>query len=202
MLIKQTQLQGIKSGKVSLIFRKWTKPRVKKGSIIKTSVGQLEIVAIEQVNPDQISPSEARLAGYHELNELMNELDSRTAGNLFRIQIRYHSPDPRIELRNRTNFTEAEFIRILSRLEKFDKLSRQGPWVMDTLSTINNYPKMSAFELAKKLEKPKDWLKVNIRKLKNLGLTVSHEKGYSLSPRGAALMKQLQQSQSEENDNS
>lgn len=35
----------------------------------------------------------------------------------------------------------------------------------------------------------KIWLKLNIRKLKNLGLTISHEIGYELSPLGKLYLK-------------
>lgn len=191
MLIKQTQLQGIKSGKISLIFRKWAKPRVQKGSLIKTSVGQLEVVGIEVVKPDQISPSEAGLAGYHELHELINALNSWSTGNVYRIQIRYHSEDPRIALCNQVEIPEPELNRIITKLEKFDKLSRQGPWVLNTLTAIGDHPKLRAVELSDILRKPKEWLKINIRKLKNLGLTISHETGYSLSPRGKTLLEKL-----------
>ena len=40
--------------------------------------------------------------------------------------------------------------------------------------------------------KEKDWLKPNEPKLKNLGLTISHEVGYSLSPRGEMLLNYLE----------
>lgn len=35
----------------------------------------------------------------------------------------------------------------------------------------------------------KEWFKLNVRKLKNLGLTESLETGYRISPRGRALLK-------------
>lgn len=33
--------------------------------------------------------------------------------------------------------------------------------------------------------------KANVRKLKELGLTISHDVGYSLSPRGRALLRRI-----------
>jgi hypothetical protein len=44
---------------------------------------------------------------------------------------------------------------------------------------------------AKKTGFEKAWLKINIRKLKNLGLTISHNPGYTLSPRGKAYLALL-----------
>lgn len=43
---------------------------------------------------------------------------------------------------------------------------------------------MKSADLAVITKKEKEWLKLNVRKLKGLGLTISHEPGYSLSPRG------------------
>ena len=42
---------------------------------------------------------------------------------------------------------------------------------------------LPAGDLAKKADAEKEWLKINVRKLKNLGLTISHQPGYELSPR-------------------
>ena len=47
---------------------------------------------------------------------------------------------------------------------------------------------MSAQELADRSGYEKEWLKLNVRKLKNLGLTESLHPGYRLSPRGAAYL--------------
>ena len=113
MLIKQAQLKDIQSGKISLILRKWNKPRVNKGSIIKTSIGQLEIIDIELDSPDKISSLEARLAGYKQLEDLIYDLDSRNAANLYKIKVKYHSPDPRIELRHQAKIPTAELNMIL-----------------------------------------------------------------------------------------
>jgi hypothetical protein len=44
-----------------------------------------------------------------------------------------------------------------------------------------------AATIARQIGFEKDWLKINIRKLKNLDLTISHDPGYTLSPRGVAV---------------
>ncbi|GAA4173979.1 hypothetical protein GCM10022218_17670 [Sphingobacterium ginsenosidimutans] len=38
----------------------------------------------------------------------------------------------------------------------------------------------------------KEWLKLNIRKLKNLGLTISHTVGYEISPLGERFIQLLE----------
>ncbi|WP_294276703.1 hypothetical protein [uncultured Chryseobacterium sp.] len=40
----------------------------------------------------------------------------------------------------------------------------------------------------------KEWLKLNIRKLKNMGLTISHTVGYEISPLGSEYLKKLTES--------
>ena len=52
-------------------------------------------------------------------------------------------------------------------------------------------PGSRAADLARQLGRDKDWLKVHIRQLKELGLTESLEVGYRLSPRGEALLAHL-----------
>jgi DNA-binding MarR family transcriptional regulator len=54
------------------------------------------------------------------------------------------------------------------------------------LALIAKHPEVSAGELAEISGFEKAWLKVNVRKLKELGLTESLQPGYRLSPRGRA----------------
>ncbi|NNE16455.1 MAG: hypothetical protein HKN51_15850, partial [Saprospiraceae bacterium] len=180
MLIKLTQLKKIKDGKVSLAFRKWNNARVKKGSNIKTAVGLINIIDINKISLKDLSESEAIKAGYDNLEELQNELTSRE-GNLYKISLKYHSEDPRIALRNKSDLTKKDFEELKNKLDRFDKFSKSGDWTLDVLKTISSNPKLKAGELALILGKEKSWLKTNIRKLKNLGLTISHEVGYSIS---------------------
>ncbi|MBT8231616.1 MAG: ASCH domain-containing protein [Saprospiraceae bacterium] len=190
MLIKLTQLKKIKDGKVSLAFRKWNNARVKKGSNIKTAVGLINIIDINKISLKDLSESEAIKAGYDNLEELQNELTSRE-GNLYKISLKYHSEDPRIALRNKSDLTQKEFEEIKHKLDRFDKFSKTGDWTLDVLKTISSNPKLKAGELALILGKEKSWLKTNIRKLKNLGLTISHEVGYSISAYGKLVLNKL-----------
>ena len=55
------------------------------------------------------------------------------------------------------------------------------------------HPKQPAAGLAERMESDKTWLKTNVRKLKNLGLTISLQVSYSLSARGAKVVRRLEQ---------
>ena len=50
---------------------------------------------------------------------------------------------------------------------------------------------MSSVFLAEKLHRDRAGLKTDMRKLKQLGLTISLEVGYKLSPKGQSYLKQI-----------
>jgi hypothetical protein len=59
------------------------------------------------------------------------------------------------------------------------------------LEAIEARPAVRAADLAATLDRDKVDFKIDVRKLKALGLTESLEVGYRLSPRGAALLSWL-----------
>ena len=63
-----------------------------------------------------------------------------------------------------------------------------GAWTTDTLRLIQSKPAVRAGDLAADLNRETPAFKLDVRKLKNLGLTYSLETGYELSPRGAAYL--------------
>lgn len=191
MLIKQKQLDGIMSGKISLAFRKWKNLSVKKDSLLKTSIGLVKIEDISETEMSQITEDDAKLAGYDNVKTLINELEKTVNGVIYKIQLSFYSPDPRIDLRQKQQITDEELEELKEKLLNLDKFSKQGKWTVKVLKAIQENPKLPAVELAAKVNKEKEWLKTNVRKLKNLGLTISHEPGYTLSPLGAYFLNVL-----------
>ncbi|CAG4989978.1 hypothetical protein DYBT9275_00420 [Dyadobacter sp. CECT 9275] len=191
MLFKQKHLEAIKAGKISLAFRKWKKCAVTKGSLVKTSVGLIKIGSVEVIKSEDISDDEARKAGFSEKGILVQLLSKEEVGVVYRIGVEYHSEDPRIDLREKNMIPEDEFLEIQSALDRLDKHSKLGKWTTDMLIAIKANPKLKAADLAVKARKEKEWLKLNVRKLKNLGLTISHEPGYTLSPRGEEYLNRI-----------
>ncbi|SIN76331.1 ASCH domain-containing protein [Chitinophaga niabensis] len=181
MLFKQDQLEGIKAGTVSLAFRKWNKASVKKGSLLKTAVGVVEIQAIAVVN--KVTDKEAQQAGFEDAAALMKTFTRYPGGDLYKIKVRYYGEDPRIALRERTSLTAEEH----AELKK--KLGRMGEWTKEILLLIKAHPRLRAADLAVLSGREKDWLKLNVRKLKDLGLTISYHPGYEISPRGENYIK-------------
>lgn len=192
MLLKMSELEAIKTGRQTLVFRRWRRPTVKTGGTLKTAVGILSLERIAQVERAQITAEDAANAGYHSLEELLSNLDSR-AGEIYRIEVLFAGADPRLALRENDQLTPSDFHEIQARLARLDSASRSGAWTRTVLQTIDQNPHVPAGELAVRTGFEKAWLKRNIRKLKNLGLTISHSPGYELSPRGRAFLNLLEE---------
>nr|WP_297916119.1 hypothetical protein [uncultured Allomuricauda sp.] len=158
---------------------------------MNTSIGQVQILDITKIDISSITEKDALKSGFNDLNALIAVLNSRDGGQIYKVEVSYSNPDPRIELRNDSEITQTDFDKIKAKLNRLDKYSRSGNWTLHILGAIMENPKLSAGQLAEKTGKEKEWLKTNIRKLKNIGLTVSHNPGYTISPRGKIFMEKL-----------
>jgi hypothetical protein len=108
--------------------------------------------------------------------------------------IKFHlveGPDPREELAASDDLSAAELEDLCERLARLDELSRHGAWTTDTLRLIQAKPATRAGDLAAEFGRDMAGFKLDVRKLKNLGLTYSLEVGYRLSPRGTAYLSSL-----------
>jgi len=195
MLFKAPILDEIAKGRITLAFRRWQRPTVRAGSTLKTAIGVLAIESVEEIAESLITEDDFLRAGYSSRQELLDSLGTRP-GTLYRIAFHRSGDDPRLALRSRSTL-EAEELRTLnSRLARLDARSSVGPWTKTVLLLIRNNPECRAADLAAKSGFEKEWLKLNIRKLKNLGLTESLEQGYRIAPRGLAwLASQTSQEQ-------
>ncbi|MBS0026475.1 ASCH domain-containing protein [Chitinophaga sp. 22321] len=192
MLFKQIHLDGIKTGEISLAFRKWKKLSVKANSQVKTAIGVVQIGRVEMVKSGDITRKDAAAAGYAQPEELMKLLATISEGDIYKIAVRYHAEDPRIALREQVVLSDEAFELLSTQLARLDQYSKEGKWTITVLTTIRDYPKLRAADIAVKTGREKQWLKLNIRKLKNLGLTISHDTGYTLSPLGALFLNRRQ----------
>lgn len=186
MLFRQEFLDGIRAGTISLAFRRWRRPTVRPGGTLLTAVGQLRIGAISRVSEADISSEEARRAGFASREDLLAELNRRPSGDIHRIEIAGLRPDPRIDLRETVPDVDDRG-EILLRLDRLDKRGTNGAWTRRTLDIIAAHPGVRAGDLCGFVGMEKEAFKLNVRKLKNLGLTESLGTGYKLTPRGEAI---------------
>jgi Mn-dependent DtxR family transcriptional regulator len=86
---------------------------------------------------------------------------------------------------------DAQLREIERRLARLDRASRHGPWTRAVLRTIHDQPEVRAADLALQLGRERLSFKLDVRKLKELGLTESLPRGYRLSPRGQRVVAAL-----------
>jgi hypothetical protein len=143
---------------------------------------------VEPVAESQITDADARRAGAASRADLIKRWARKTEGELYRIELAYIGPDPRVALRADAQLSAADVAAIAERLDALDRRSRHGPWTRATLEAIEQRPETLAAELAARFDRPKLAFKADVRKLKELGLTESLRPGYRLSPRGRAFL--------------
>jgi len=191
VLFPQRFLTGLADGSVTLAFRRWRRPAAKAGGRQRTPVAELAIDAVDEVAVDDLTEADARRAGYADLDELLAELARHPDGTLYRIELHLAGADPRIALREQAEISDDEWQAVAARLARLDRSSRHGPWTTTVLRLIAERPASRAGDLAASLGRETQPFKVDVRKLKELGLTESLEVGYRLSPRGRAALDRL-----------
>jgi len=110
---------------------------------------------------------------------------------VWRVDFVYRGRDDRIERREQAELGPDDLAQLRARLDRLDRASPSGPWTRTTLRLIERYPGVVSTALARHAGQERPAFKLNVRKLKELGLTESLEIGYRLSPRGEALLRAL-----------
>jgi hypothetical protein len=174
------------------VFRRWRRPTVRSGGTLRTAVGVLAVDSVDVVQPGGITADHARRAGYPDRASLLRDLDPNRPGardgQLYRIRVHWAGEDPRRVLARSTALDADDGARIGERLAGLDAASRHGPWTARTLELIAAHPAVRAPELARRVGRETAPFKLDVRKLKELGLTESLTIGYRLSPRGVAYL--------------
>lgn len=191
MIFRKHFLSGIRDGSITVAFRRWTKPSVRSGGTLLTPIGQLQIVSVKPVDPTKLTSRDAKRAGFINRDELLAELSGRADGIVFRIDLGELRPDPRIALREALPAGPDEIADLVRRLDRLDAASPTGAWTRAVLELIAKHPARRAGDLCEMFGQEKAPFKVNVRKLKRLGLTESLEVGYRLSPRGGVVLEAL-----------
>jgi hypothetical protein len=191
MLFKERFWAGLADGSITVAFRRWKRPHAKPGGRMRTPAGVLAVDAVEVVTADMITDEDARRAGFGSRSELMEELDRYSSDDIYRVEFHFADADPRERLRHRANLSDDELADIRRRLSRWDAASPRGPWTLTVLRLIAERPSTRAADLAASIGRDKPSFKIDVRKLKELGLTESLEIGYQLSPRGRAVLGRI-----------
>jgi hypothetical protein len=186
VLFKRSQLDGIAAGEIDLQFRRWDRPRARAGSKQMTAVGVIRIDDVRVVR--RVTKAEARRAGFATPEEVVRAL--RPDGDLYRIALHFEGPDPRLALRE-TIATGDDLVALRRAVERL-------PWGYDYLRAIAERPAVHAEHLAASFGVEKRVFKPRVRRLKELGLTISLSPGYRLSPRGEVFLASHDSSRNDE----
>ncbi len=193
MLIEQRLHAGIQDGSITVMFRRWKRRQVTAGNTYRTAAGRIVVDEVTEVAPSRIRSADARAAGYPSVAAAVADLRGTPGDPVFLLRLRPAADDdPRAALAAAAELSTEDVMAIAERLARLDRASSHGPWTRDTLAIIERRPAVRAGDLAAELGREMLPFKVDVRKLKNLGLTLSLEVGYRLSPRGEAFLRQYQ----------
>ena len=187
MLFEKRFWPGLADGSITVTYRRWHRPRVIAGRSYRAAGLILDVVSVREVDESSISDVDAVGAGYSDAAALRADLRGEADRRLYRIEFaRSDRPDPRAELAADADLDEAQRAEIDRRLDRLDRASRHGAWTRETLRLIADNPARRAGDLAEMVGRERAPFKLDVRKLKNLGLTESLDVGYRLSRRGSA----------------
>jgi hypothetical protein len=174
---------GLVDGSIRLTFRRWDKPHVKVGGRYRCHpIGVLEVDAITRMPVKDITEADARLAGF-DSREALADYIGPDIDLVWRVELHHGGDGDRVQIALDDKLSPDDIAAIAKKLDKM------GDWVRPTMKIIEKHPRIAASQLAKKLGRETLPFKVDVRKLKKLGLTQSFEVGYEISPRGKAFLK-------------
>jgi len=189
VLISPATAAGISDGSVTLVFRRWDRPRMRPGGTQRTSAGVIRVDTVDEVHPATLTDEDARCSGVWSLAELHRLLSRSEGAHVYRMEVSPAGPDPRVALREERELSPDQRAAIEARLDRWDAARADGPWTREVLRLIGERPGVRAPDLAAYLGRETLSFKRDVRKLKELGLTRSLPVGYEISPRGRAFLR-------------
>ena len=194
MLFKYSFHQAIASGAITVTYRAWKSARVKVGNRYRLNAeGVVAVDEVRETAVTEITDAAARASGFGSRDALLRQLFPPRAGDpaatVFEVRFHY-LPDPRTPVTDVPADVSADALHgLLGRLLNMDIRSRTGPWTGAALALIDANPRVAASRLAPRLGMETAPFKSNVRKLKALGLTISHDTGYTLTSLGTRVLR-------------
>ncbi len=188
MLLNRDTAEGIANGSITLVLRRWDKPRAKPGGTQRTVAGTIRVDDVtEHPGGFRVTAAQARAAGYPDAKSAQQDLDRRPAEHTYVITVSYLAPDERPDLAADDELSAADVEAITARLDRWDAATE--PWTRPYLEMIGANEAVRAPDLAARVGLDVPRFKRRVRQLKGLGLTISLDVGYRLSPRGRAYLR-------------
>jgi hypothetical protein len=183
----------IANGEITCTYRAWKRPHVKVGGRYHVGAVDLVVDSIDQVRLADVSDRNARRSGFDDHDALVAYLRKHASvaddQRVWHVEFHAVPRDDGPSLSDDANLDDAAIADIAARLDRMDARSDSGPWTRATLELIGDNPGVVSTELAARMGRERAPFKTDVRKLKRLGLTISLEVGYRLSPRGEAFLR-------------
>ncbi|MGY4651743.1 hypothetical protein [Mycobacterium sp. URHB0021] len=188
MLLNRDTAEGIANGDITVVLRRWDAPRAKSGGTQRTVAGTVRIDEVtEYPGSYRVTAAQARAAGFPTAAAAQQELDRRPARHTYVIAVSYLGADERPALAADDRLTDADVEAITSRLNRWDAAT--SPWTRQYLEMISANEAVRAPDLASGVGLDVPRFKRRVRQLKGLGLTISLDVGYRISPRGREYLR-------------
>lgn len=189
MQFEQRLRDGLRDGSITVAFRRWRRLQVVAGHQYRTGAGLVRAESVDTITPADITLALAKAAGYASIEAAVADLRGDPDLPLYCIRFRrLDNPDPRNQLAHAADLSADDVQAIGKRLARMDAASKRGPWTIAVLNQIASQPAVSSALLAPQLDWDRPDYKLHVRRLKELGLTLSLDVGYRISPRGAAYL--------------
>ena len=179
------------AGRKTVTWRLWKYAHVKAGKQYNLgswddTPGSIVIDDVRTVRVADVTDDDAREAGHPDAKTLVAFCASHTGAAvtpetlLHRVAFHW---SPEVLTKPVLPIEE-----IAKRCAKLDANSPWGPWTLQTLRLVEEYPQTVSWTLAREIDIPRAEFKLLVRKLKGLGLTTSYPIGYELTELGMAYM--------------
>ncbi len=186
LMFRRGDRERVTKGEITVSYRLWRSAKVKAGKSYRTPLGTIAIDDVQVIPAAMIARRDVRLTGCKsvaDIRELAGEHTKTHVADdtlLHRVQFRFLGDVALVPAATRT----LDLDEVASRLAKMDNRSPRGAWTHAVLKSIADQPQVPARILSAQLDWERLDFKAHVRKLKALGLTISHEVGYELSDAG------------------
>jgi len=188
VLLNRDTAEGIANGSITLVLRRWDAPRAKPGGTQRTVAGTIRVDNVTEYSGRyRVTAAQARAAGFPDAKSAQRELDRRPAKHTYAIAVSYLAPNERPDLAADGKLSGTDVTAIATRLDRWDAATE--PWTRRYLEMIGGNEAVRAPDLAALVGLDVPRFKRRVRQLKSLGLTISLDVGYRLSPRGRAFLR-------------
>lgn len=176
----------VAAGEITVTFRLWRTAKVKAGKVYRTGIGAIAVDDVQVMPAGMISKRDVLPSGCRDVRaiwELAGEHTGALVGPdtlLYRVQFRFLGDAASTSAPAVT----ADLDALATRLAGMDARSACGAWTLRVLRLIERGPHVPARTLAAEMGWETLDFKARVRRLKALGLTISHEAGYELSKLG------------------